>query len=288
MGDNRVDEEDRKLFVGGLAQECTQDDLKEYFGKYGDTERVQLKMDSQTGRSRGFAFIVFTEAAGLDACTADEHVIKGKKATVKKADVKPGKIYVGKLPSDGLTDDDIKNYFADHGVVTEYIRPIDKMKNNEPKNFAFITFDKERVSKKLINMGTVDVNGHKLYIKEVNPNPRDPAARGGGRGGGRGGYGAGQYGGQGYGGGAWDQGGYGGGAWDASAGYGGYGDQGGYDASGYGAAAAGGYGGGYEETGYGGGYGGYGGGMGGGGGKMTRGGRGGRGGGRGRGRGNPY
>jgi hypothetical protein len=28
MGDNRVDEEDRKLFVGGLAQECTQDDLK--------------------------------------------------------------------------------------------------------------------------------------------------------------------------------------------------------------------------------------------------------------------
>jgi len=33
MGDNRVDEEDRKLFVGGLAQECTQDALKEYFGK---------------------------------------------------------------------------------------------------------------------------------------------------------------------------------------------------------------------------------------------------------------
>ena len=31
----------------------------------------------------------------------------------------------------------------------------------------------------------------------MNPNPRDPAARGGGRGGGRGGYGAGQYGGQG-------------------------------------------------------------------------------------------
>lgn len=47
-----TEEEDRKLFVGGLAQEASQDDLKEYFGKFGELERVQLKMDSQTGRSR--------------------------------------------------------------------------------------------------------------------------------------------------------------------------------------------------------------------------------------------
>lgn len=284
-----MDEEDRKLFVGGLAQECSQDDLKEYFGKYGPTERVQLKMDSETGRSRGFAFIVFQDASGCEAALADEHEIKGKKSTVKKADVKPGKIYVGKLPSEGLSDDEIKAYFADHGVVTEYIRPIDKQNNNEPKNFAFITFEKERVSKKLIQMGNVVVNGNKLFIKEVNPNPRDPSSRGG-RGGGRGG--GQQWGGnQGYGGGAWDQsGGYGGGAWDASAGYGGYGAQAGYGAEAYGAQA--GYGGGYDASaGYGGGYGGYGGQSAmGGGGKMQRGGRGGgaRGGGRGRGRGTPY
>ena len=93
--------------------------------------------------------------------------MQGKKATVKKAEVKPGKIYVGKLPSEGLTDDDIKAYFADHGVVTEFIRPIDKQNNNAPKNFAFITFEKERVSKKLIQMGNVEVSGHKLYIKDV-------------------------------------------------------------------------------------------------------------------------
>jgi len=278
-----IDEEERKLFAGGLPQECSQDDLKEYFGKYGELERVQLKMDPTTGRSRGFAFILFADAAAMEACAAEEHSIKGKKSTVKKADVKAGKIYLGKIPESGVTEDDIRAHFSEFGVVTEVIRPIDKMKNNEPKNFCFITFEKERISKKMIMQGSVNINGHKLMIKEVTPNPRDPNARGGMRGGMRGGYGGGAWGGdQGYGGG------YGGGWGEQAGGYGGgYGEQaggyGGYSAGGYG-QAAGGYGGGY-----GGGAGGYGGGMGGG--KMRgapRGGAGGRGGGRGRGRGTPY
>jgi len=281
-----IDEEERKLFAGGLPQECTQDDLKEYFGKYGELERVQLKMDPTTGRSRGFAFILFNDSASMEAAAAEEHSIKGKKATVKKADVKPGKIYLGKIPDEGVTEDDIREHFSEHGVVTEVIRPIDKMKDNAPKNFCFITFEKERVSKKMIMQGNVTINGHKLMIKEVTPNPRDPNARGGMRGGMRGGYGGGAWGDQGgygggYGGGAWggDQGGYGGGY-----GAGGYGDQSGGYGGGYG-AAAGGYGGGYGGGMSAGGYGGMGGG------KMRggRGGAGGRGGGRGgRGRGSPY
>jgi len=293
-----VDEEDRKLFVGGLAAECTQDDLKEYFGKYGELERVQLKMDPTTGRSRGFAFVLFSDISGLEAATCEDHAIMGKKTTVKKADVKPGKIYLGKLPDQGLTEEDIRGHLSDFGVVTEFIRPIDKMKDNAPKNFCFVTFEKERISRKLIQQGSININGHRLMVKDVNPNPRDPTQRGGMRGGARGGYGGG-----------WDQGyggGYGAGGWgqDQSGGYGGgWGaDQSGGGYGGYGAAAGGGYGGGAGgyggggAGGYGGsagGYGGYGGGQMGGG-KM-RGGRGGgggmgggRGGGRGRGRGTPY
>lgn len=272
-----VEEEDRKVFVGGLAQEATQEDLKEYFATFGEIEKVQLKMDSQTGRSRGFAFIIFKEQSSVDPATEGEHSIKGKKCTVKKADVKPGKIYVGKLPAEGITEEDVKTALAEYGTITEVVRPIDKSKNNEPKNFCFVTFEKERISKKVIQMGNISINGHKLMVKDVTPNPRDPAARGGGRGGGRGGFGQqmGGYGG-GFGGNAWDQGGYGGGAWDQGGYGGGFGGQGGY---------GGGYGGGF------------GGGQGFGGGGKMRGGRGGAGGrgrgaaggrGGGRGRGAPY
>jgi len=262
------DEEDRKLFVGGLPQEASQDDLQEYFGKFGELDSVKLKMDPMTGRSRGFAFLLYKTEDGIDKSTAvNEHKIKGKSITVKKADVKPGKVYVGKLPDTGCEEEDIKEHFAQYGAVSEVIRPIDKSKNNEPKNFCFVTFEKERVAKKLIDEGHCTIKGHKMMIKQVTPNPRDPTQRGG-MGGGRGGYGGSPWmqGGGGYGGGWGGDQGYGGGY----GGYGGGGYGGGYD-GGYG---GGGYGGGYGDGGYGGGYDrGYGGG-GMGGGKM-RGGRGG-------------
>jgi len=82
-----IDEDQRKLFVGGLAQEAKDVDVKEYFGQYGAIEHINLKHDPMTGRSRGFAFIVFKEVSGLIAASAQEaHVIKGKRATCKKAE----------------------------------------------------------------------------------------------------------------------------------------------------------------------------------------------------------
>ena len=68
--------------------------------------------------SRGFAFVVFKTIQGLqDAVSETEHAIKGKKVAVKKAKAKEGKIYVGKLKPE-LSDDDIKNHFAQFGQIT--------------------------------------------------------------------------------------------------------------------------------------------------------------------------
>ena len=42
------------------------EELREHFGKYGEIESITVKMDPQTGRSRGFAFLVFKSAENLD------------------------------------------------------------------------------------------------------------------------------------------------------------------------------------------------------------------------------
>ena len=38
--------------------------------------------------------------------------VQGKKVTCKKAEARQGKIYVGKLPTEGVSVEDIQNYFA--------------------------------------------------------------------------------------------------------------------------------------------------------------------------------
>ena len=45
-----ADEDDRKLFAGGLPQEADEDDIKEHFSQYGEIESVNLK----TGMMNGF------------------------------------------------------------------------------------------------------------------------------------------------------------------------------------------------------------------------------------------
>ena len=72
-------EDDRKLFIGGLAQEVGEPDLKEYFGKFGVVTAATLKMDPITGRSRGFAFVVFQDVEPLEQVLNAEHTIKNKK-----------------------------------------------------------------------------------------------------------------------------------------------------------------------------------------------------------------
>jgi len=181
-------EDDRKLFVGGLPQEAKDTDIKEYFGQYGEIDNINLKTDPHTGRSRGFAFIVFKEADGLSAASAQEaHVIKGKKVTCKKAEAKQGKIYVGKLPAEGVTVEDIQTHFAQFGPVAEVVRPIDKSKNDEPKNFCFVTFEREETAKQMVKEGSATINGHQIDIKKVTPKDNNRGGFGGR--GGRGGFG---------------------------------------------------------------------------------------------------
>ncbi len=45
------------IFVGNLAYEVTEDDLREEFSSFGEVTSVTIMKDKYTGQSRGFGFV---------------------------------------------------------------------------------------------------------------------------------------------------------------------------------------------------------------------------------------
>jgi len=60
-----------KLFVGGLAWATTEDSLRNAASQYGEIEEVRIVTDRDTGRSRGFGFVTFTDEASAAKCKAE-------------------------------------------------------------------------------------------------------------------------------------------------------------------------------------------------------------------------
>ncbi|CAK0784243.1 hypothetical protein CVIRNUC_007447 [Coccomyxa viridis] len=77
----------RKLFVGGLAPETTEDDFREYFGQFGEITEAQIMQDHTSGRSRGFGFITYDEEGAIEKVFAQGrmHELAGKSVEVKRA-----------------------------------------------------------------------------------------------------------------------------------------------------------------------------------------------------------
>lgn len=76
----------KKIFVGGLLPETTEQEFKEYFSQYGEVTEATIMMDRATSRSRGFGFITFDSENGADkVCANQQHVITGKNVECKKA-----------------------------------------------------------------------------------------------------------------------------------------------------------------------------------------------------------
>ncbi|XP_058869111.1 heterogeneous nuclear ribonucleoprotein A1-like isoform X3 [Acipenser ruthenus] len=286
---SREPEQLRKLFIGGLSFETSDESLRAHFEQWGVLTDCVVMRDPSTKRSRGFGFVTYSSVEEVDASMearphkVDGRVVEPKRAVSREDSTRPGahmtvkKIFVGGIKED-TEEHHLRDYFEQYGKI-EVIEIMTDRGSGKKRGFAFVTFDDHDSVDKIVIQKYHTVNGHNCEVrKALSKQEMASAGRGGGGGsgnfGGRGGFGGndfgrdGNFGGRGgFGGG---RGGYGGG--DGYNGFGGDGEvnttarQNSYDGgdgnnSGYGGGQ--GYGGGNRGYGGGQGYGNQGGGYGG-------------------------
>lgn len=76
-----------KLYVGNLAFDTTENDLRDMLGAFGTVSEATLIMDRATGRSRGFAFVTMAtpEAAQAAIAALGGKEMNGRTLTVNEA-----------------------------------------------------------------------------------------------------------------------------------------------------------------------------------------------------------
>ncbi|XP_031568629.1 heterogeneous nuclear ribonucleoprotein A1-like 2 isoform X2 [Actinia tenebrosa] len=174
----------RKIFIGGLNWETSEEGLKDYFSEWGTiVDCVIMKKD---GKSRGFGFVTYASSKSVDDCLKvrkhilDDREIEPKRSIPKDeaknpmALTKTRKIFVGGLAST-TTEDDIREYFTGlcekdgDGQVIDIDLKRDKENQNRIRGFAFVTFDNDEIAEKVCAMKFHEIRMKQCEVKKAEP-----------------------------------------------------------------------------------------------------------------------
>ena len=75
------------IYVGNLASDVTEDDLRAAFEAFGETSEVKVIKDKYTGESRGFGFVEMPSKDQAQAAISglNDTDLKGRKLNVNEA-----------------------------------------------------------------------------------------------------------------------------------------------------------------------------------------------------------
>ncbi|KAL7181871.1 hypothetical protein ACSBR1_040727 [Camellia fascicularis] len=74
----RMEMEPGKLFIGGISWDTNEDRLREYFQTFGEVVEAVIMKDRNTGRARGFGFVVFANPSVAERVVREKHIIDGR------------------------------------------------------------------------------------------------------------------------------------------------------------------------------------------------------------------
>jgi RNA recognition motif-containing protein len=163
-----------KVFVGGLMPLTNSNALKEHFSKYGKIVGVNVVLDKETKKNRGFGYVEF-ETDVIASLLKDQHIIDDRKCSVRRFSSactpnqtsqksrkykepvarKSGyKLFVGGLMpfTNGQA---LKDHFCKYGKILDVNVVLDKetMKN---RGFGYVEFEEDVIDGLLKDVHVID------------------------------------------------------------------------------------------------------------------------------------
>ncbi|KAI8093710.1 uncharacterized protein BX664DRAFT_112921 [Halteromyces radiatus] len=163
----------KKLFVGGLNWDTTDESMKEYFSKFGPVASCMVMRDTMTGQSRGFGFLTMENVEDVDkVLEVEEHHLDGKKIDPKRAVPKTDqerceKIFVGGI-SPEVNQDEFKEFFQKFGPIAEATLMVDRQ-TGRPRGFGFVTFEDAQSVDNALEAKDLVIKDRQVEIKRAMP-----------------------------------------------------------------------------------------------------------------------
>ncbi|KAG9349484.1 hypothetical protein JZ751_027929 [Albula glossodonta] len=141
----------RKLFIGGLSFETTDESLKAHFEQWGKLTDCVVMRDPANKRSRGFGFVTYSCVDEVDAAMAARpHKVDGRVVEPKRAVSR--EIFVGGIKED-TEEYHLREYFESYGKI-ESIEVMEERQTGKKRGFCFVTFDDHDTVDKILRNTT--------------------------------------------------------------------------------------------------------------------------------------
>lgn len=177
----------RRLYVGNIPRNVTNDELKQIVEEHGAVEKAEVMYDKWSKRSRRFAFVTMKTVEDANAAIEklNETEIGGRKIKVNITEKplqnldltllqaeesqfidSPHKVYVGNLAKD-VTTDKLKNFFAEKGKVLS--AKVSRVPGtSKSSGYGFVTFSsEEEVEAAISSLNNEFLEGQRIRVNKA-------------------------------------------------------------------------------------------------------------------------
>ena len=185
------------IHVGNLAESVSKDDLSSVFEQHGPIERINIVVDKESGKPRGFAFVDMANEDDVRAALSalDGHELGGQpiKLSIATSQTRGGRsrperrptppprpegteIYVSNIPK-SVEAAELQSLFEQYGKVAA-VRVIKDLHTGEPRGFAFVDMpDEDERQAAISELNEQDLQGQPLAVRKANPPSRGRGRR---------------------------------------------------------------------------------------------------------------